>query len=98
MRTSTLVTATALALGAVVPATHAGAAPTIGSTAADHRRAPGLPGGLSPERSTVLDFQRAMNSGRLTSVQLAGFYEHRIAQLNPALHAVIAVNPDALAE
>jgi amidase len=96
VRTSALLTAAALAVGALAAATPAGANPaTITAAAADNRATPGLPGGIDPERSTVLDFQRAMDHGRLTSVQLVRFYERRIGQLNPALHAVIAVNPDA---
>ncbi len=42
-----------------------------------------------------------MGSGRLTSVELVEFYLARIRSLNsagPRLHAVIALNPDALAE
>ena len=97
MRTSALLTAAALVFGGMAAATPAGAAPATApaTAAADRHPSPGLPGGLDPERSTVLDFQRAMDHGRLTSVQLVRFYERRIAALNPALHAVIAVNPDA---
>jgi amidase len=36
-------------------------------------------------------------SGATTSVELVTLYERRIAELNPSLRAVIAVNPDALA-
>jgi amidase len=90
VRTSALLAAAALAIGATCVTAPAGAAPVP-----KHQPVAGLPGGVDPERSTVLDFQNAMNSGRLTSVQLVRFYEGRIAQLNPLLHAVIAVNPDA---
>ena len=38
-----------------------------------------------------------MDRHRLTSVQLAQFYLHRIKKLNPKLHAVITVSPTALA-
>jgi amidase len=37
-------------------------------------------------------------AGRTTSVELVEAYEARIARLNPELAAVIAVNPDALAQ
>src|SRR5690349_7947037 len=57
-----------------------------------------LPGGLDPERATVLDLQRAMDRGRLSSVQLVAFYTARIRALNPLLHAVITVNQDAVRE
>jgi amidase len=42
--------------------------------------------------------QAAMGSGALTSVALTGFYLRRIARLNPALHAVITVSPNAVGE
>ncbi len=96
MRTSALLTAAALVFGAMAATSPAGAAPAVpAAPAAEHPPFPGLPGGVDPERSTVLDFQHAMDHGRLTSVQLVRFYERRIGALNPALHAVIAVNPDA---
>ncbi|KWX05141.1 amidase [Carbonactinospora thermoautotrophica] len=53
--------------------------------------------GLDLERATILDLQRAMNAGRLTSERLTQLYLDRIQRLNPSLHAVITVNPDALA-
>jgi amidase len=83
-------------------ATPAGAAPAPDPHAAIAKAvaaAPSrLPGGLDPERATVLDLQRAMDHHRLTSVQLVGFYQARIRALNPLLHAVIVVNPDAVRE
>ncbi len=54
--------------------------------------------GINLDSSTVLDLQRDMNSHRLNSVSLTAFYLARIHQLNPALHAVIETNPDALRE
>lgn len=45
--------------------------------------------------------QRSLSDGHTTSVALTAFYLQRIAAMNhrgPALHALIAVNPDALAE
>src|SRR5215831_12770123 len=39
-----------------------------------------------------------MDSGELSSAALTGFYLDRIDRLNPALHAVITVNLNALAE
>jgi amidase len=54
--------------------------------------------GVDLQRDTVLDFQRAMAQRRLTSVGLTAVYLARIAALNPRLHAVIEVNPDALRE
>ncbi len=50
---------------------------------------------------SIQALQQAMTSGRLTSAALVQFYLSRIQALDrqgPSLHAVIAVNPDALAE
>jgi amidase len=87
-----LLLATAV-VGAAPPA--AGGA-TPAATAA-HVGAPVL-GGIDLDRATVLDLQHAMNHHRLSSVALTAFYLHRIAMLNPALHAVIETNPDARRE
>jgi amidase len=46
---------------------------------------------------TIPELQALMNVGAFTSVELTLAYIHRIAQLNPVLHAVIEVNPDAVA-
>ncbi|KAF0892420.1 hypothetical protein E2562_015482 [Oryza meyeriana var. granulata] len=47
---------------------------------------------------TVDAIQSGFKNGSLTSKQLVLFYLDRIARLNPLLHAVIEVNPDALAQ
>jgi hypothetical protein len=47
--------------------------------------------------ATVVDLQRQMASGRLTSRALTQAYLERIARLNPLLHAVIETNPQAIA-
>ncbi|KFU77067.1 amidase [Amycolatopsis lurida NRRL 2430] len=52
--------------------------------------------GIDLERATIPDLQRAMRSGRLSSVELTAFYLQRIRKLNPTLHAVLSTNPDAL--
>jgi len=52
--------------------------------------------GIDLEQATVLDLQEAMDSSRLSSVQLTNFYLHRIRQLNPVLNAVIETSPQAL--
>jgi len=52
--------------------------------------------GIDLERATIPDLQRAMDVGRLSSVQLTTFYLRRIQVFNPVLHAVINTNPDAL--
>ncbi len=53
---------------------------------------------ISAGRASLAELQAAMASGALTSAALTGFYLQRISRLNPALHAVITVNPGAAAE
>jgi amidase len=55
------------------------------------------PAGINLDSATIPQLEHAMNAGTLSSVALTHFYLHRIAQLNPKLHAVITVNPNALA-
>ena len=53
------------------------------------------------ERASIAEIDAAMAGGRLTSEQLTRFYLDRIARLDragPGLHAVLALNPDALAQ
>ena len=53
------------------------------------------------ERASIVELDALMSSGRLTSEQLTRFYLDRIARLDragPALHTVIALNPDAIAQ
>ena len=49
-------------------------------------------------QAALAALQAAMAAGALNSATLTGFYLQRISRLNPALHAVITVNPDAEAE
>jgi amidase len=51
-----------------------------------------------PAPSSVAGLRQAMAEGRLTAAALTRRYLARIEQLNPALHAVITVSPDAMAE
>ena len=53
--------------------------------------------GINIDAKTIPQLQALMNRHRLSSVQLVQFYLHRIKSLNPKLHAVITVNPKALA-
>ena len=53
--------------------------------------------GINIDAKTIPQLQSLMNRHRLSSVQLVQFYLHRIKSLNPKLHAVITVNPRALA-
>jgi amidase len=69
-----------------------------GLAAADAASAQPPPG---LEGASIADIDAQMASGRLTSEGLVRFYLDRIAhidQAGPGLHAVLAVNPDALAE
>jgi len=52
----------------------------------------------SPVERSLPQLEADLAAGRTTSAALVGFYERRIAALNPRLHAVIALNPDALAQ
>jgi len=48
--------------------------------------------------ASLASLQAAMAAGRLSSAVLTDFYLRRIERLNPALHAVVTVNPAAAAE
>ncbi|KAJ4826112.1 hypothetical protein Tsubulata_010965 [Turnera subulata] len=50
------------------------------------------------EEATVQEFQLAFAQNKLTSKQLVSFYIDQIHALNPLLHSVIELNPDALAQ
>jgi len=54
--------------------------------------------GLDVGDVTVAGLRQALDSGSLTSAGLTAFYMGRIERLNPELHAVISVNPDAPAQ
>ncbi|HEY7969746.1 MAG TPA: amidase family protein, partial [Candidatus Limnocylindrales bacterium] len=54
--------------------------------------------GINVDATTIPQLESLMNRHRLTSVQLVQFYLHRIAKLNPKLHAVITTSPTALAD
>jgi len=71
----------------------AGAAPVAASSDPTNTRV----AGINVDATTIPQLESLMNHHRLSSVQLVQFYTHRIKKLNPALHAVITVNPHALA-
>jgi len=54
--------------------------------------------GIGARDATVARLQQALSSGSLTSAGLTAFYLDRIERLNPSLHAVISVSPNAEAE
>ena len=86
-----LTTLAALLLGVVgastAPAALAGPPPTNTRVA-----------GIDVDATTIPQLEALMDAHRLSSVQLVQFYLHRIAKLNPKLHAVIRVSPTALAD
>jgi amidase len=54
--------------------------------------------GLDPGTATAAALRRALADGALTAAELTAFYSSRIERLNPVLHAVISVSPQAAAE
>jgi amidase len=54
--------------------------------------------GIDLERSTIPDLQRAMDQGRLSSLELTLFYLGRIHNVDPDLNSVITTSPTAVAE
>jgi amidase len=52
--------------------------------------------GVEAGGATVASLRQALSSGLLSSAALTAFYLDRIERLNPGLHAVITVSPDAL--
>src|SRR5208282_4115790 len=51
--------------------------------------------GIGAGGATVAALRHALSAGSLTSAGLTAFYLDRIERLNPDLHAVISVSPDA---
>ncbi|KZO94262.1 amidase signature enzyme [Calocera viscosa TUFC12733] len=47
--------------------------------------------------TSILELQKGIDAGHWTSVDLIKAYTARVAEANPAINAVIALNPDALA-
>ena len=54
-------------------------------------------GGFDFIEKSILELQAAMAAGQLNSRELTQGYIRRIQSLNPTLHAVIEVNPNAMA-
>src|SRR6266566_3359249 len=54
-------------------------------------------GGFDFIEKSIPELQDAMASGQLTSQQLTQGYIRRMQSLNPLLHSVIEVNPNAIA-
>jgi len=53
--------------------------------------------GIDIDAATIPQLQAHMNRNRLSSARLVKFYLDRIERLNPILHAIILVNPNAMA-
>jgi amidase len=53
---------------------------------------------IAPATAALAALRGALESGKLTSEALTSYCLNRIRKLNPALHAVISVSPDAAAE
>ena len=70
----------------------AGAAPVAASSDPTNTRV----AGINVDATTIPQLESLMNHHRLSSVALVQFYVHRIKKLNPELHAVITLNPNAL--
>jgi amidase len=75
------------------PVTLNAPSPTPAAASTDTRVA-----GVDVDSTTIPELEALMDAHRLTSEQLVQFYLDRIAQLNPALHAVITVTPTALTQ
>jgi amidase len=89
---------TAVVVGLVAPASAAPATPAGAEHARGGQAAAVRPvlRGIDLERATIPELQRAMNRHRLSSVQLTSFYLRRIRALEPRLHAINFVDPDAI--
>ncbi|MEZ5305732.1 MAG: amidase [Pyrinomonadaceae bacterium] len=48
------------------------------------------------EEKTVVELQKAMSSGEITSAGLVSIYLQRIKEIDPKLNSIIEVNPDAI--
>ena len=94
-RSKATVVATSIALLCATPtAVAAGPAPCPPPPLSQ----PPVIAGIDLNHATIPELQRAMNSGRLTSVQLTRFYLKRISAFNPVLHALISTTSDALGQ
>lgn len=65
------------------------------SAAAALKAAPTAKGAFRVEEATFADLQAAQTSGRISAVGLVKAYEARIRALDPKLHSVLELNPDA---
>ncbi|HEU5247880.1 MAG TPA: twin-arginine translocation signal domain-containing protein, partial [Candidatus Udaeobacter sp.] len=74
-----------------------GAALLSGGLASLVQRSASAAGGFDFVEKNIPELQDAMASGQLTSRELTQGYIRRMQSLNPLLHSVIEVNPNAIA-
>ena len=72
------------------------AAPLAACTVSADPPKPGTDMSRFLDGMTIPELQRAMDEDRVDAEQLTQAYIDRIEELNPTLHAVVQVNPDAL--
>src|SRR6185437_11298927 len=87
--------AATLAAGALLGTGTTPALARIAGTGATRARRRDAEGDV--EEKTIRELQHAMKSGAATSRSLVEAYRKRIGELDRELHAVIELNPDALA-
>ncbi len=90
------VTVTSLAV-AFSPTAAGAVSPTVAASS-DVNVTSTVVSGVDVDASTIPQLESQMNRGKLSSVALVRFYERRIVQLNPKLHAVITVSKTAVTE
>src|SRR6266567_7118837 len=61
------------------------------------RQSASAAGGFDFVEKSILELQAAMAAGQLDSRQLTHGYIRRIQSLNPLIHSVIELNPNAIA-
>jgi amidase len=91
-----MLTVRKLALGGLTLLSAVVAAAVSGAVRAGDAASSLAPPPFAFEEATIADLQAGMQSGHVTARSLAEAYLARIAALNPALAAVLEVNPDAL--
>ncbi|MFD3312767.1 amidase [Streptomyces sp. NPDC058694] len=90
---------TVLALGTTAAAAPwLGAAPARATSTTGRAADPAHPATTKLDELGIVELRRRMDDGRLTAEQLTRHYLERIERVDPLLHAVIEVNPEALRE
>ena len=81
---------------AAAPVARAATTPATAPAPTDTRL--GGASGIDIDSSTIPQLERLMDVRRLSSARLTAFYLDRIARVDPLLHAVISLNPQAAAD